>query len=112
MIEGFAKEDPLTRKLLPVELDMPELLVEMGYSKSGTAHTRAVGDLSLIAFYYLLLRVGEYTVKGKRNNTKQTVQFKLEDVTFYKKRGMDSYAVSLKMHLPTSYCPPIEQPSN
>jgi hypothetical protein len=63
---------------------VPELLVEMGYSKSGTAHTRAVGDLSLIVFYYLL-RIDEYTVKGKRNNTKQTVQFKLEDVTFYKK---------------------------
>ena len=65
-------------------MNVPELLVEMGYSKSGTAHTRAVGDLSLISFYYLLC-VGEYTVKGKRNNTKQTVQFKLEDVTFYKK---------------------------
>ncbi len=37
MIEGFAKEDPPTRKMLPVELDVPELLVEMGYSKSGTA---------------------------------------------------------------------------
>ena len=84
MIDGFAKEDPPTRKMLPVELDMPELLVEMGYSKSGTAHTRAVGDLALIAFYYLL-RIGKYTVKGKRNNTKQTVQFKLEDVTFYKR---------------------------
>ena len=84
MIDGFAKEDPPTRKMLPVESDVPELLVEMGYSKSGTAHTRAVGDLSLIAFYYLL-RIGEYTVKGKRNNTKQTVQFKLEDVTFYNK---------------------------
>jgi hypothetical protein len=76
MIEGFAKEDPPTCKMLPVESDVPELLVEMGYSKSGTAHTRAVGDLSLIAFYYLL-RIGKYTVKGKRNNTKQTVQFKL-----------------------------------
>ncbi len=51
MIEGFAKEDPPTRKMLPVESDMPELLVEMGYSKSGTAHTQAVGDLALIAFY-------------------------------------------------------------
>jgi hypothetical protein len=70
--------------MLPVESDVPELLIEMGYSKSGTAHTRAVGDLSLIAFYYLL-RIGEYTVKGKRNNIKQTVQFKLEDVTFYKR---------------------------
>jgi hypothetical protein len=83
MIDGFAKEDPPTRKMLPVESDVPELLVEMGYSKSGTAHTRAVGDLALIAFYYLL-RIGEYTVKGKHNNTKQTVQFKLQDVTFYK----------------------------
>jgi hypothetical protein len=86
MIDGFAKDDPPTRKMLPVESDVPELLVEMGYGKSGTAHTRAVGDLSLIAFYYLL-RIGEYTIKGKRNNTKQTVQFKLEDVTFYKKTG-------------------------
>jgi len=84
MIDGFAKEDPPTRKILPDESDVPELLVEMGYSKSGTAHTQAVGDLALIAFYYLLC-IGVYTVKGKRNNTKQTVQFKLEDVTFYKK---------------------------
>ncbi len=84
MIDGFAKDDPPTRKMLPVESDVPELLVEMGYGKSGTAHTRAVGDLALIAFYYLL-RIGEYTIKGKRNKTKQTVQFKLEDVTFYKK---------------------------
>ena len=111
MIDGFAKEDPPTRKMLPIEADVPELLVQMGYSKSRTAHTRAVGDLSLIAFYYLL-RIGEYTVKGKRNNTKQTVQFKLEDVTFYKKRRVDSYAVSLKTHLLISCCPPIVQPSN
>jgi hypothetical protein len=32
----------------------------------------------MIAFYYLL-RVGEYTVKGSRNNTKQTVQFKYKE---------------------------------
>jgi hypothetical protein len=38
----------------------------------------------MIAFFYLL-QVGEYTVKGSRNNTKQTVQFKYEDVTFFKK---------------------------
>jgi hypothetical protein len=39
MIDGFAKDDPPTRKMLPVESDVPELLVEMGYGKSGTAHT-------------------------------------------------------------------------
>ena len=38
----------------------------------------------MVAFYYLL-RVGEYTVKGSRNSTKQTVQFKYEDVTFFRK---------------------------
>ena len=69
--------------MLPIKTDVPQLLVDLGYSKSGTAHTQAIGDLSLIAFYYLL-RIGDYTVKGRRNNTKQTVQFKLEDVTFYK----------------------------
>jgi hypothetical protein len=40
----------------------------------------------MIAFYYLL-RVGEYTIKGSRNNTKQTVQFKYEDVSFFKKNS-------------------------
>jgi hypothetical protein len=84
MIDGYAKEDPPTRKMLLVETDVPELLVEMGYSSSGTTRTQAVGDLSMIAFYYLL-RIGKYTVKGKCNNTKQTVQFKFEDVTFFKK---------------------------
>ena len=72
------------KKMLPVEADVPKLLVEMGYGQSGSVHAQAVGDLSLIAFYYLL-RIGEYTVKGKRNESKQTIQFKLEDVTFFKK---------------------------
>ena len=41
----------------------------------------------LVAFYYLL-RIGEYTSKGKRNDTKQTVQFEFEDVTFFKKNRL------------------------
>ena len=46
---------------------------------------QAVGDLVLIAFYFLL-RVGEYTTKGKADKkTKQTDQFKMGDVTFFKK---------------------------
>ena len=43
---------------------------------------RAVSDCAVIAFYYLL-RVGEYTVKKQRNETKQTVQFKLEDTMIF-----------------------------
>ncbi len=70
--------------MLPVESDIPELLVEMGYGKGITVHLQAIGDLALIAFYYLL-QISKCTIKGKCNNTKQTVQFKLKDVRFFKK---------------------------
>jgi hypothetical protein len=45
---------------------------------------KATADLILIAFYYLL-RVGEYTHKAANNNSKQTVEFRAEDVTFFKR---------------------------
>jgi hypothetical protein len=87
MLDGYTKADPPTQKKLPVEADVPELLVELGYGKLGSVHTQAVGDLYLIAFYYLLC-IDEYTVKRQRDSAKrakkQTVQFKLEDVTFFK----------------------------
>jgi len=85
MLDGWRKEDPPTTKQLPVEADVPELLAERG--RTGDSEVdRAIGDLTLIAFYYLL-RIGEYTIKGKRNETKQTVQFKYEDITFFKKNA-------------------------
>jgi hypothetical protein len=70
-------------KKLPVEADVPELLVKLAMI-DGSPFIQAVADLATIAFYYLL-RVGEYTVKGIRNESKQTRQFKLLDVTFFKK---------------------------
>jgi hypothetical protein len=87
MLDGYTKADPLTKKKLPVKADVPKLLVEMGYGKSGSVHNQAIGDLSLIAFYYLL-GIGKYTVKCQcdraKRAKKQTIQFKLEDVTFFK----------------------------
>jgi hypothetical protein len=87
MIDGYTKENPPTKKKLPVKANVPELLIEMGHGKSGSTHAQAVGDLSLIAFYYLL-QICEYTVKQQCDHTKrvkkQTIQFKLEDVTFFK----------------------------
>lgn len=53
------------------------------YRTHRTERDRAAADLIIIAFYYLL-RVGEYTIKGQRNNTKQTVQFRMQDVTFFR----------------------------
>jgi len=84
ILDGWHKEDPPTTKQLPVEADVPELLAEIGRNGNGSDLDKAIGDLTLIAFYYLLW-IREYTIKGKRNETKQTVQFKYEDVTFFKK---------------------------
>jgi hypothetical protein len=83
MIEGYNKQDPPTKKMLLVKANVPALLGEIEYSKSGSQHAKAIGGLALIVFCDLLC-IGEYTVKGKHNNTKQTVQLNLEDVTFFK----------------------------
>jgi hypothetical protein len=82
MLDGWRKQDPPTAKKLPVEADIPEYLCKLGSWPNATELERTVGDLTVIAFYYLL-HVGEYTCKGARNNTKQMVQFKMEDVTFF-----------------------------
>jgi hypothetical protein len=70
MLDGYTKADPPTQKKLPVEADVPKLLVEMGYGKTGSTLSQAVGVLSLIAFYYLL-RIGEYTVKCQRDRARR-----------------------------------------
>ena len=63
MMEGWRKEDPPTKKKLPVVIDVPEFLADMGMEKYATEMVKAVGDCAIITFYYLL-QVGEYTVKG------------------------------------------------
>ena len=80
--KGWQKEDPPSQKKLPVEVDVPELLVEWGMASSAVLLSAIVGDLTLVAFYFLL-RVGEYTIKSKRNESKQTVPFKMENITFF-----------------------------
>ena len=63
MIEGWHKSNPGVRKELPVEVDVPEQMARMGRVACALDMVKAVGDLALIAFYFLL-RVGEYTVRG------------------------------------------------
>ena len=84
MLQGWRKDDPPTIKKLPVEADVPEFLSAAGTTSAATALDQAIGDLTLIAFYYLL-RVGEYTIKQNRNYSKQTVQFRVKDVTFFRR---------------------------
>ena len=83
MLDGWRKQDPPTIKKLPVEADVPELLSTVGALPTANQLDQAIGDLALIAFYFLL-RVGEYTIKSTRNHTKQTVPFRVSDVTFFK----------------------------
>ncbi len=87
LLDGYRLVDLPSEKKLPVEADVPELLFHLGYGSSGMILGQAVGDLSLITFYYLL-RVGEYTIKGTRDESKWTVQFKLEDITFFSRNEL------------------------
>ncbi len=82
VLDKFCKEDPPTTKQLPVEADVPEYLVKLGQDPEARELDRVIGDLTMLAFYYLL-RIGEYTTKGTHNNTKQTQEFKMGDITFF-----------------------------
>ena len=59
MLKGFENKDPPQVKKLGVYPDLPDLLCKWGHRKGSSQQQQAVGDLKMIAFYYLL-RVGEY----------------------------------------------------
>ena len=82
LMAGYKKWDKPVEKKLPVEADVVELLCVLGQVIGATQRDAVVGDWALIAFYYLL-RVGEYTEKSSRGDTKQTVPFRMKDVTFF-----------------------------
>ncbi len=87
MLDGYCKVDPPTKKMLLVQADVLELLVETAYKFGSSERDKSTTNLTMIAFYYLL-RIGEYMVKGTRNNSKQMVQFKYEDFPFFHKNNL------------------------
>jgi hypothetical protein len=97
IFDGWRKVNPPPMKKLSVESDAPEYLCHVGQLPTATPLGAAIGDLTLIAFYYLL-RVSKYTTKGSQNSSKQTVQFKLKDVTFFAKITGEIYANWGVMH--------------
>ena len=84
------EERPSNGKQLQVEADVPELIARRGLYLGSLELDHVVGDMMLIAFYYLL-HIREYTVKSTHNKTKQTIQFKFEDVTFFKKNVLGHF---------------------
>ena len=54
MLGGFKKHDPLVKKMSPVEVDLPELICEHELNPLTCERDKAVDDLAMLAFYYLL----------------------------------------------------------
>ena len=84
MLDGWRKADPPTTKKLPVDVDVPNLLMELGLRDTATDLARAVGCLAVTAFYFLL-RSAEYAHRAGREDTAatQTQQFRVKDVRFF-----------------------------
>ena len=88
LIEGFRREDPPATPQLALPIKVPQECQNAGL-KSHHPFKMAVGDLAIIAFYYLL-RVGEYTKPrvytkdGQVKRATRTVQFSVGNVGFFK----------------------------
>ena len=73
---------------MAVPVSVPEMAARLGYI-TNNPRAQAVGDLTLIAFYYLL-RSGEYTKprkvlrNGKMVHATRTRQFQIKDIGFWK----------------------------
>lgn len=99
LIEGWRREDPPVVPQLAVPVSVPNYLYTLGHA-SKNPKLRAVGNLSLIAFYYLL-RIGEYTKpkfvyqNGLKVRASRTVQFTIGNIGFFKGGKIVSRSSSL-----------------
>jgi hypothetical protein len=94
MLDGYRKVDLATRKKLPVQSDVSELLVETAYQQGTTQRQGAAADLTMIAFYNLL-RVGEYTIIGSTGKSTWLLwEWTLTLRVPKSKNGSNSYPVS------------------
>ena len=60
------------------------IAVRWAHQAGTMAQQHAIGDLIVITIYYLL-QVGEYTTKTKRRGQTRTRQFRVKDVTFFRR---------------------------
>ena len=87
LIEGFKQDDPPPVPQIAIPVQVINQCLKAGYTNTCPIK-RAIADLSVIAFFYLL-RVGEYTKptlskKHKNKRATRTVQFKIQDIGFFK----------------------------
>lgn len=79
IIEGFKRQDPPSQPKLAIPVILVQYLVF--HNQFRGARQKAIADLCLIAFYYLL-RVGEYTYHHP-SQRRRTKQFRVCDVRFW-----------------------------
>jgi len=78
-METYRRADPTTNKQHAVPVAMPNH-VFLSSRRTFDRRTKAVGELTLIAFFFLL-RVGKYTYHGQKQ--RRTQQFRLQDMKFF-----------------------------
>ena len=99
-VNCYSADDPPPDQKIAVPVSVPNWLYKLGLmATTNIEYHTAVGELTLIAFYFLL-RVGEYTppsqprssppkgTKHKKRHKKRrtlTQQFKVQDITFWDK---------------------------
>ena len=83
ILKGFEKKYPPRVKKLAVHPDLTDWRCKWGHRKGSSPQKKAVGDLEMIAFYYIL-RVGGYTAPKRQVRPPRTQQFLVNDVTFFK----------------------------
>lgn len=81
---SYQLQDPPPEKVKPIPLQ----LVQHACSHTATPLARAIGNMIIIGFYYLL-RPGEYTYSSSNNHP-----FRLQDVTFITPRGQYNAATA------------------
>jgi hypothetical protein len=82
LLEGYKRADPPAKPKLAIPIMVPEY-IQITYTGKSDKHD-AIGDLVIIAFYYLL-RVGEYTYH-KPSDKRRTQQFRVKDIVLWKKQ--------------------------
>ena len=108
LMESYRRTDspPVPQLALPVAV--PEHCRKSAYA-TACPKSHAIGDLAIIAFYYLL-RVGEYTkprvvtVNNKTVRATRTVQFTIGDIGFFKQNKFLPRASSLNTLLTADQC--------
>lgn len=85
MNKAYKDADPAPKPQVALPVDTIRAAASVGHQPNATKMALAVGDLIIIAFYFLL-RVGEYTFPGTRLT--RTVQFRVQDVRFWRKEEL------------------------